>query len=177
MRSTGEVMGHASTFGHAFAKAEIAAGNALPLSGRVLISVNDFDKGAVTKIARDLRQLGFEILATRGTAEWLNRVGVPARAVNKASEGTPNVLDLIAASEIHMVISTPLGRRAYTDGQAVRAAAIQHKVPLITTLSAAAAAVQAIRALQTKALKVRSLQEHHALNRASASPSPVLAQH
>ncbi|MCS7089013.1 MAG: carbamoyl-phosphate synthase large subunit [Thermoflexales bacterium] len=174
MRSTGEVMGHASSFGHAFAKAEIAAGNALPLSGRVLISVNDFDKGAVTKIARDLRQLGFEILATRGTAEWLNRVGVPARAVNKASEGTPNVLDLIAAGEIHMVISTPLGRRAYTDGQAVRAAAIQHKVPLITTLSAAAAAVQAIRALQTKALKVRSLQEHHALNRAPLAPHAAL---
>ncbi|MDW8395349.1 MAG: carbamoyl-phosphate synthase large subunit [Anaerolineae bacterium] len=161
MRSTGEVMGHAATFGHAFAKAEIAAGNALPTSGRVLISVNDFDKGAITKIARDLVQLGFEILATRGTAEWLRRVGVPVQVVNKVSEGSPHAIDLMAQGAIQMVISTPLGRRAYTDGQAIRAAAIQYKTPLLTTLSAAAAAVQAIRALKTQALRVRSMQAHH----------------
>ncbi len=166
MRSTGEVMGHASTFGHAFAKAEMAASNALPLRGSVLISVNNFDKGAITKIARDLQQLGFSILATRGTAEWLKHVGLSVSVVNKVSEGSPHVVDKIAAGEVQLVISTPLGRRAYSDGQLIRAAAIQHKVPLLTTLSAAMAAVQAIRVLRTKDFQVRSLQEHHTLNHA-----------
>jgi len=162
MRSTGEVMGHASTFGHAFAKAELAANNKLPLSGNVLITVNDFDKGAITRIARDLHQLGFHIHATRGTADWLNRLGIPATIVNKVSEGSPHVVDLIQRDEIDLVISTPLGRRAYTDGQAIRAAATMNRVPLLTTLSAAAAAVNGMRALRAKELKVRSLQEHHA---------------
>ncbi len=161
MRSTGEVMGHASTFGHAFAKAEMGAGGKLPTSGKVMITVNDFDKGAITKIARDLHQLGFQILATGGTAQWLNKLGIPAQVVNKVSEGSPHVVDLIARDEIVLVISTPLGRRAYTDGQAIRAAATMNRVPLITTLSAAAAAVNGIRALRAKELRVRSLQEHH----------------
>jgi carbamoyl-phosphate synthase large subunit len=161
MRSTGEVMGHASNFGHAFAKAEMAASGTLPISGRVLITVNDFDKGAVTKIARDLARVGFEILATRGTAEWLNKLGIPARQVNKVSEGSPHVVDLIARDEVDLVISTPLGRQAYTDGQAIRAAATMNRVPLLTTLSAAAAAVTGIRAVRDKELKVRSLQVHH----------------
>jgi carbamoyl-phosphate synthase large subunit len=161
MRSTGEVMGHASTFGHAFAKAEMAAGGTLPARGAVLITVNDFDKGAITKIARDLHQLGFRILATRGTAEWLNKLNIPAQVVNKVSEGSPHVVDLITRDQVDLVISTPLGRRAYTDGQAIRAAATMNRVPLITTLSAAAATVNGIRALRSKELKVRSLQEHH----------------
>ncbi len=162
MRSTGEVMGHASTFGHAFAKAELAANNKLPLSGNVLITVNDFDKGAITKIARDLHQLGFHIHATRGTASWLSKLGIPATTVNKVSEGSPHVVDLIQRDQIDLVISTPLGRRAYTDGQAIRAAATMNRVPLLTTLSAASAAVNGMRALRAKELKVRSLQEHHA---------------
>lgn len=161
MRSTGEVMGHASNFGHAFAKAEMAASGTLPLGGNVLITVNDFDKGAVTKIARDLHRLGFAILATRGTADWLTKLGIPARAVNKVSEGSPHVVDLIMRDEVTMVISTPLGRQAYTDGQAIRAAATMNRVPLLTTLSAAAAAVNGIRAVRDKELKVRSLQHHH----------------
>jgi carbamoyl-phosphate synthase large subunit len=161
MRSTGEVMGHASNFGHAFAKAEMAASGTLPTSGNVLITVNDFDKGAVTKIARDLYRLGFQIVATRGTADWLNRLGIPARTVNKVSEGSPHVVDLIAHDEVALVISTPLGRQAYTDGQAIRAAATMNRVPLLTTLSAAAAAVNGIRAVRDKELKVRSLQVHH----------------
>ncbi len=165
MRSTGEVMGHASTFGHAFAKAELAANNKLPLGGNVLITVNDFDKGAITKIARDLHQLGFHIHATRGTADWLRKLGIPATTVNKVSEGSPHVVDLIQRDQIDLVISTPLGRRAYTDGQAIRAAATMNRVPLLTTLSAASAAVNGIRALRAKALKVRSLQEHHAGSR------------
>ncbi len=168
MRSTGEVMGHASTFGHAFAKAELAAGNALPLSGTVLITVNDFDKGAITKIARDLHQLGFAILATHGTAAWLQRLGIPVTPVNKVSDGSPHVVDKIAAGEVQLVISTPLGRRAHSDGQLIRAAAIQYKVPLLTTLSAAMAAVQAIRVLRAKDFKVRSLQQHHKMTRERA---------
>jgi len=161
MRSTGEVMGHASNFGHAFAKAEMAASGTLPTSGCVLITVNDFDKGAVTKIARDLHRLGFEILATSGTAQWLNKLGIPTRRVNKVSEGSPHVVDLIAQDQVALVISTPLGRQAYTDGQAIRAAATMNRVPLLSTLSAAAAAVNGIRAVRDKGLKVRSLQVHH----------------
>ncbi|MFC1466426.1 MAG: carbamoyl-phosphate synthase large subunit [Candidatus Brachytrichaceae bacterium NZ_4S206] len=161
MRSTGEVMGHASTFGHAYAKAELGAGERLPASGRVLLTVNDNDKPNIIKIARDLHRLGFELLGTRGTAEFLNRFGVPVMPVNKVSEGSPHVVDYIRRGEVHMVVSTPLGQRAYTDGQAIRAAAIQYKVPLLTTLSAASAAVQAIRAIRSKDFKVRSLQAHH----------------
>ncbi|MCL4504637.1 MAG: carbamoyl-phosphate synthase large subunit, partial [Chloroflexi bacterium] len=116
MRSTGEVMGHASNFGHAFAKAEMAANGTLPNSGSILITVNDFDKGAVTKIARDLYRMGFSIMATRGTAEWLNKLGIPTQYVNKVSEGSPHVVDLIMKDEVALVISTPLGRQAYTDG-------------------------------------------------------------
>ncbi len=163
MRSTGEVMGHASTFGHAYAKAELGAGERLPSSGRVLLSVNDNDKPNIIKIARDLHRMGFELLGTRGTAEFLNRFGVPVVAVNKVSEGSPHVVDYIRRGEVHMVISTPLGQRAYTDGQAIRAAAIQHRVLLLTTLSAASAAVQAIRAMRAKDFKVRSLQAHHGI--------------
>ncbi len=163
MRSTGEVMGHASTFGHAYAKAELGAGERLPSSGRVLLTVNDNDKPNIIKIARDLHRMGFELLGTRGTAEFLNRFGVPVVAVNKVSEGSPHVVDYIRRGEVHMVISTPLGQRAYTDGQAIRAAAIQHRVLLLTTLSAASAAVQAIRAMRAKDFKVRSLQAHHGI--------------
>jgi carbamoyl-phosphate synthase large subunit len=161
MRSTGEVMGHASSFGHAYAKAAMGAYEALPTEGKILLTVNDNDKANILKIARDLHKLGFEIVGTRGTAEFLCRFGVPTLAVNKVSEGSPHVVDLINAGEVGFVVSTPLGGRAYTDGQAIRAAAIQNKIPLLTTLSAASAAVSGIRALKVKELKVRSLQEHH----------------
>jgi carbamoyl-phosphate synthase large subunit len=168
MRSTGEVMGHAATFGHAYAKAELGAGERMPTSGRVLLTVNDNDKPNIIKIARDLARLGFELMATRGTAEFLDRFGIPVVAVKKVSEGTPNVVDHIRRGEINMVISTPLGRRAYSDGQAIRAAAIQHKALLLTTLSAAAAAVQAIRAMRQRDFSVRSLQAHHRRARAGS---------
>jgi carbamoyl-phosphate synthase large subunit len=161
MRSTGEVMGHASNFGQAYAKAQLGAGEELPVDGKILVTVNDYDKASIIKIARDLHRLGFELVGTRGTAAFLNQIGVPATAVNKVSEGSPHVVDLIAKDEVGLVISTPLGQRAFTDGQAIRAAAIQHKIPLLTTLSAASAAVQAIRALRAREFKVRSLQAHH----------------
>jgi len=161
MRSTGEVMGHASSFGHAFAKAEMAAGMTLPPRGRALLTVNDFDKGAIVKLARDLSRLGWEISATRGTAEWLRRVGLQVETLNKVSEGAPHLLDAIARGEIALIVNTPLGRQAHSDGEEIRRAAVRYRVPLVTTLSAAAAAVGAIRALQLKELRVKSLQEHY----------------
>lgn len=161
MRSTGEVMGHASSFGHAFAKAEMAAGMTLPARGRALLTVNDFDKGAVVKLARDLQRLGWELSATHGTAEWLRRVGLEVETLNKVSEGAPHLLDAIARGEVALIVNTPLGRQAHSDGEAIRRAAVRYRVPLVTTLSAAAAAVGAIRALQLKDLRVRSLQEHY----------------
>jgi carbamoyl-phosphate synthase large subunit len=161
MRSTGEVMGHASSFGHAFAKAEMGAGQRLPLSGGVLLTVNDFDKGAIGRIARDLVKMGFTIYSTRGTAAWLTQIGIPAETVNKVSEGAPHTADLIASGKVGLVISTPLGSRAYVDGQALRSAAIRYGVMLVTTLTGAAATVQGIRALKQKELRVRSLQTHH----------------
>ncbi len=161
MRSTGEVMGHASHFGHAFAKAEMAAGDTLPLSGTALLSVNDFDKGAIVKIARDLQRMGFKLLATRGTAEWLTKVGVPCERVNKIHEGSPHASELIREGKVQLIVNTPLGPGAITAGAAMRAAAIAQGVPLLTTLSAAQAAVNGIRAMREKALKFRSLQAHH----------------
>jgi carbamoyl-phosphate synthase large subunit len=163
MRSTGEVMGHAAHYGHAFAKAAMGAGQKLPLSGAALLTVNDFDKGAIGKIARDLVQMGFKLYATSGTAEWLTRLGLQVERVNKVAEGPPSTADLIAEGAVGLVISTPLGQRAYADGQALRSAAIRHGIPLVTTLTGAAATVSAIRALKGRALEVRSLQEHHGM--------------
>ena len=160
MRSTGEVMGHASNFGHAFAKSQLAAGAGLPLEGNALISVNDYDKGAALKIARDLWRMGFGLYATPGTAEFLRRVGLPVETVNKVSQGSPHVVDLIRAGQVHLILNTPRGPHAHSDGAQIRQAALAMDVPLLTTLSAAAAAVAGIRALQAKALKYRSLQAH-----------------
>jgi carbamoyl-phosphate synthase large subunit len=161
MRSTGEVMGHASSFGHAFAKAQLAAATKLPSAGRVCISVNPFDRGAVLKIARDLHQLGFELVATRGTAEYLSEVGLPVETINKVSEGSPHVVDAIRRGEIALIINTPRGGQAHHDGALIRGTAALYGVPLITTMSAAAAAVQAIKAQRRKPFEVRSLQVHH----------------
>ena len=164
MRSTGEVMGHAASFGHAFAKAAMAAGGRLPLGGVVLLTVNDFDKGAIVKLARDFGQLDFRLLATRGTAEWLRKVGLNVATINKVSEGSPHVVDAIARGEVQLVINTPLGRTAHSDGEAIRRAAVRHNVPLVTTLSATAASLGAIRALRGKELQVQSLQQHYRLD-------------
>jgi carbamoyl-phosphate synthase large subunit len=160
MRSTGEVMGHASHFGHAFAKSQIAAGMALPLSGAALISVNDYDKGAALKIARDLHRLGFTLHATPGTAAFLERAGLPVQPVNKMAQGSPHTVDLIRDGRVQLILNTPLGPQAHTDGAEIRAAATAMDVPLLTTLSAATAAVSAIRATTQKELRYRSLQAH-----------------
>jgi carbamoyl-phosphate synthase large subunit len=161
MRSTGEVMGHAAHFGHAFAKAQMAAGMPLPTGGAALITVNDFDKGAALKIGRDLHALGFKLYATEGTAALLARAGLPVSVAPKVSDGGHHIAAMVAAGEIDLILNTPLGRRAHDDSRAMRAAAIRHRVPLLTTLSAAQAAVNGIRALREKELSVRSLQRHH----------------
>lgn len=161
MRSTGEVMGHASSFGHAFIKAQSAAGVPLPLSGTVCISVNDFDKGAVSKIARELSTLGFKIIATEGTSNWLNSLGIHTDKVNKLSEGSPHIVDMMLDGQIDLMINTPLGSQAHNDGIEIRSQAYALGVPIITTMSAAVASVQGIKRIHAKPLSVRSLQDHH----------------
>jgi carbamoyl-phosphate synthase large subunit len=175
MKSTGEVMGHASRFGHAFAKAQTAAGTPLPLSGAALITVNDYDKGAALKIARDLERLGFKLYATAGTAAWLAKAGLTVTAVKKVSEGHPNIQDMVEQGELQLILNTPLGARAHDDSRAMRAAAVLRNIPLLTTLSAAAAAVNGIVALKAQELSVNSLQALHqatAARRAEAGTRP-----
>jgi carbamoyl-phosphate synthase large subunit len=162
MKSTGEVMGAASTFGTAFAKAQIGAGMQLPTEGTAFISVNNHDKPAVVQIARDLRDLGFRLVATRGTASYLRAHGLNAEIVFKVNEGRPHVGDEILNDRIQMVINTPLGRESFFDDRTVRRIAMMHGVLSITTLTGAAATVNAIKALRSEGLGVRALQEYHA---------------
>jgi carbamoyl-phosphate synthase large subunit len=162
MKSTGEVMGGAGSFGSAFAKAQLAAGLRLPAEGAAFISVNNHDKPAVVQIAKDLRDLGFRLIATRGTASFLRAHGLDAEIVFKINEGRPHVGDEILNNRIQMVINTPLGRESFFDDRTVRRIAMMHSVPCITTLTGAAAAVNAIRAIHSEGLKVRALQEYHA---------------
>jgi carbamoyl-phosphate synthase large subunit len=160
MRSTGEVMGHAAHFGHAFAKSQVAAGWGLPESGAVLISLNDYDKSGGLRFAREMHRMGFKIYATQGTAEFIRKVGIPVETVNKFKQGSPHTVDLIRNGTVQLVFVTPLGGQSQADGVEIRAAAIAMDIPLVTTLSAAAAAVAAIQALRHKELKYRSLQSH-----------------
>jgi carbamoyl-phosphate synthase large subunit len=160
MHSTGEVMGHATRFGHAFAKSQIAAGTGLPQSGAVLVTVNDYDKGAALKFARDMHRMGFKIYATIGTAYTCQRAGLPVEIVEKPQDGSTQIVDLIRAGKIQLVLNTPLGPHAHSDGAAIRSAAIAMNVPLLTTLSAARAAVSAIQAMRKNELQYKSLQSH-----------------
>jgi len=161
MKSTGEVMGASDNFGTAFGKAMMGAGQQLPESGNVFISVNNSDKPTVLPIARDLASLGFTLSATRGTAAYLRAHGVEVDVVYKVNEGRPNVADHIVNGTIVLVINTPLGRDSFFDDRAVRRAATMTRVPCITTLTGASAAVSAIRALRSHTLTVRALQDYH----------------
>jgi carbamoyl-phosphate synthase large subunit len=163
MRSTGEVMGHAPRFGAAFAKSQMAVGDSLPRpeDGAVVISVNDFDKSAALKLGRDLSRLGFRLMATHNTAAMLRRVGVKVQAVNKVSEGEPHILDMMRAGEVSLIINTPLGSTSFSDGQLIRQEAARLGIPLVTTLTAAQAAVNGIQVLAEEALQVQSLQNLH----------------
>ncbi|MBX5442197.1 MAG: carbamoyl-phosphate synthase large subunit [Solirubrobacteraceae bacterium] len=164
MRSTGEVMGIAADFPTAFAKAQAAAGSALPSSGTVFLSVTDEDKAAAVGIALLLHDLGFTIVATRGTAQALRPYGVPVETLNKIGEGSPHVVDRIEAGDVDLVINTPTGSGARSDGWEIRRAAIAHGVPCITTLAGGLAAARAIRAARMSGeAEVRSLQEIHGM--------------
>jgi carbamoyl-phosphate synthase large subunit len=165
MRSTGEVMGIADSFGMAFAKAQIAADGALPLEGAIFVTVNDHDKGTVVPIARRFHALGFRVLGTEGTARYLRARGIPTERVLKVHEGRPNAIDLLVSGGIQLLINTPLGKLSQQDDYAIRRAALQHRVPYTTTLSGASAACDAIIALRSRAGEVRALQEWHALAR------------
>jgi carbamoyl-phosphate synthase large subunit len=162
MKSTGEVMGGAETFGSAFAKAQMAAGQVLPQSGAAFISVNNQDKAQVVPVARDLAALGFKLVATRGTAAYLRAHGLDVEILFKINEGRPHVGDELLNRRIALVINTPLGRESFFDDRTVRSVAMLQGVPAITTLTGAAAAVSAIAALRSEGLTVKSLQEYHA---------------
>ena len=162
MKSTGEVMGGASNFGVAFAKAQLSVGQRLPEGGTAFVSVNNDDKANLTPIARDLAELGFRLLATRGTAAYLRAYGLDVEVVYKVNEGRPNIADEIVNRKVDLVINTPLGRESFFDDRQVRRAAMMHEVPCITTLTGAAAAVQAIRGLRQEGLGVRALQDYYA---------------
>ena len=162
MRSTGEVMGVGANFGEAFAKAQLSAGTPLPDKGKVFISVNERDKAEAVELGRKFAALGFELAATRGTASALAAAGLKCRTVFKVNEGRPNAVDLIKASTVQLVIYTSAGGHSFSDEQAIRRTAVFYRVPCITTLSGAKAAVQAIESRQRDPLRVWSLQEIHA---------------
>jgi len=161
MHSTGEVMGVGETFGEAYAKAMTGAGLVLPRGGRAFISVNEADKGQAVLLARKLKRLGFNIMATLGTAARLREVGLEVENVFKVNEGRPNIADHIKRGDIALVINTPLGRVSRFDEQAIRRAALQHNVPCVTTMTGAQAIVEAISAYAQASVSVRSLQELH----------------
>jgi carbamoyl-phosphate synthase large subunit len=168
MHSTGEVMGVGETFGEAYGKAIEGTGIILPLKGRAFISVNDSDKGQATVLARRLKKLGFELVATYGTALRLREVGLECQTVFKVNEGRPNVTDLIKQGEIDLIINTPLGKASHYDEQAIRKAALQYNIPFVTTMTGAEALVEAIISkINQPKVEVRSLQNIH-LNRLAA---------
>ena len=159
MRSTGEVMGISTSYGQAFAKAQLAAGQKLPSSGTVFISVNDRDKRSIGPLGKELVALGFKLVATRGTSAAFHASGVSCDEVFKVNEGRPNIVDLIKTGKIHLVINTPLGRESFYDEKSIRRAAIRYNIPCITTLSAAHAAVRGIHALIELQREVNCLQD------------------
>jgi carbamoyl-phosphate synthase large subunit len=173
MKSTGEVMGVAATFGEAFAKAQLSAGQVLPTSGTVFFSVNDHDKPAGIDLARRYVHLGFRLVATEGTANVLEHAGLIVERVFKVKEGRPNVVDLIKGDRIQLIINTPRGQDTLFDEKAIRRAAVLARVPTITTVAAAQAAVEGIAAMQRHQTTVFALQQLHASFGLNAGTIPV----
>jgi carbamoyl-phosphate synthase large subunit len=161
MRSTGEVMGVGVNFGEAFLKAQISAGSSLPEKGTVFISVNDHHKAEAVEIARRFTGLGFQLVATRGTASVIRAAGLPCKTVFKVNEGRPNVVDLLKARSVQLAIYTTTGAPAFLDEKSIRRSAVMYRVPCITTMSGARAAVDAIAARLRDPIRVWSLQEIH----------------
>ncbi len=162
MKSTGEVMGVADNFGEAFAKAQLSAGQHLPLKGTVFFSVNDRDKAQVVDVARQYVELGFHLVATEGTAQVLEQAGMVVERVYKVKEGRPNVVDLIKGERIQLIVNTPHGQDPFFDEKAIRRAAVMQRIPTITTLAAARAAAEGIQARQKHTTTVNALQQLHA---------------
>jgi carbamoyl-phosphate synthase large subunit len=162
MKSTGEVMGVAESFGEAFAKAQLSASQVLPTSGTVFFSVNDHDKQAAIELARRYVHLGFHLVATEGTANVLERAGMNVERVFKVEEGRPNVVDLIKGERIQLIVNTPRGQDTFFDEKAIRRAAVVARVPTITTIAAARAAADGIAAMQRHRVTVNALQQLHA---------------
>jgi carbamoyl-phosphate synthase large subunit len=160
MRSTGEVMGIDVDFGRAYAKAELGASQSLPESGAVFISTNDRDKQSAAGVAKAFSDLGFKIVATAGTRQALEAAGIEAELVYKLHEGRPHVLDAIKNHQVHLIVNTPSGEEAQSDGRAIRRAAIDYKVPIVTTIAGAKATAAAIQALQSQPLTVKALQDY-----------------
>ena len=171
MRSTGEVMGISTSYGQAFAKAQLAAGSKLPSTGTVFISVNDRDKRQIGPLGKELVALGFKLVATRGTASAFHAAGVPCEEVFKVNEGRPNIVDLIKTGKVHLIFNTPLGRESFYDEKSIRRAAIRYNIPCITTLSAAHAAVRGIHAITELKREVACLQDLHQ-SKVTASGKP-----
>ena len=162
MRSTGEVLGIAGNFGEAFYKAEEATKTKLPLGGTVLISVSDRDKPELVEVAKGFYDCGFEIVATGRTCEMIKQAGMPVRKIAKINEGRPNILDDMANGKITMVINTPVGKKGAVDDSYIRKSAIKNRIPYMTTMAAAKATVEGIRAAKSgTAFGVKSLQEFH----------------
>jgi carbamoyl-phosphate synthase large subunit len=161
MKSTGEVMGIDREFGLAFGKSQISCGNSIPLSGKIFISLKDKDKPSSVPIVKKLTELGFSVIATRGTAKYLNEHGINVEVVNKVTEGRPHIVDKIKNKEINFVINTVTGAQAQKDSFSIRRSALQYRVPFTTTITGAKAAVKAIEILKKKKMKIKSLQEYH----------------
>jgi carbamoyl-phosphate synthase large subunit len=161
MRSTGEVMGVGVNFGEAFLKAQISAGSPLPDKGTVFISVNDRHKPEAVEVARRFVQMGFALVATRGTAAVLRAAGIASKTVFKVNEGRPNAVDLLKGGSVQLAIYTTTGAPGFADEKAIRRAAVQYRVPCITTMSGARAAVDAVAARKRDPIRVWSLQEIH----------------
>ena len=166
MRSTGEVLGMAENYGEAFYKAQLAAGQVLPLSGTVLITVHESDRAGALEAARRFAEIGFSIVATDGTQKYLESNGVPAQPIKKVHEGRPNITDAIKNGEIHLVVNTPVGKAGSHDDSYIRKAAIRFRIPYITTTAGAIATAKGIAAMSGGGpVKVRSLQQYHAVDR------------
>jgi carbamoyl-phosphate synthase large subunit len=171
MKSTGEVMGMDEDFGRAFAKSQLAAGQLLPTEGTVFVSVRDTDKHKVYPSVKRLYEMGFRILATPGTSQYLAGLDIPNRPVNKIAHGRPHVIDHIKNGDIQLVINTPSGVESAGGSHHIRRAVIQYGIPYATTLSGAAAMTSGIEALRRGDLVVRSLQEYHRhMSRPSSLP-------
>jgi carbamoyl-phosphate synthase large subunit len=152
-------MGIDDSFGMAFAKAQVAVGNVLPEEGTIIVTVNDRDKEAIVPIVRRFRDLGFTLMATGGTRDYLARLGVPADFVFKVREGRPDIVDQMVSGNVALLINTPLGKKSQYDDYAMRRAAITYKIPYLTTMSATSAASDALIALKSRKREVRSIQE------------------